>query len=61
MFSDGVLELDRKGALDPEHPLTASFIFGTRELYDWVDGNQRVRMTRTETPTTPASSPGSGR
>jgi acyl-CoA hydrolase len=48
MFSDGVLELDRKGALDSEHPLTASFIFGTRELYDWLDGNHRVRMMRTE-------------
>jgi acyl-CoA hydrolase len=48
MFSDGVLELDRKGALDSEHPLTASFIFGTRELYDWLEGNHRVRMMRTE-------------
>ena len=48
MFSDGVLELDRRGALDPNHPLTASFIFGTQELYDWLDGNHRVRMMRTE-------------
>ena len=48
MFSDGVLELDRKGALDPDHPLTASFLFGSRELYDWLDGNHRVRMMRTE-------------
>ena len=48
MFSDGVLELDRVGALDKHHPLTASFIFGSRELYDWLDGNHRVRMMRTE-------------
>ena len=48
MFSDGVLELDRVGALDPHHPLTASFLFGSRELYDWLDGNHRVRMMRTE-------------
>ncbi len=48
MFSDGVLELHRAGALDPHHPLTASFLFGTQELYDWVDGNARVRMMRTE-------------
>jgi len=48
MFSDGVLELDRVGALDRHHPLTASFVFGSRDLYDWVDGNHRVRMMRTE-------------
>ncbi len=48
MFSDGVLELDRIGALDPHHPLTTSFLFGTQDLYDWVDGNHRVRMMRTE-------------
>ena len=48
MFSDGVLRLDRVGALDPHHPLTASFLFGSRELYDWLDGNHRVRMMRTE-------------
>lgn len=49
MFSDGVLALDREGALDPDHPLSTSFIFGTQELYDWVDSNRRVRMARTET------------
>ena len=48
MFSDGVLELDRRGALDPDVPVTASFIFGSRELYDWVDLNKRIRMLRTE-------------
>ena len=48
MFSDGVLELDRVGALDQHHPLTASFIFGSRDLYHWLDGNHRVRMMRTE-------------
>ncbi len=48
MFSDGVLELERAGALDPDQPLTTSFLFGSPELYDWVDGNHRVRMMRTE-------------
>ena len=48
MFSDGILELDRLGALDPNHPLTSSFVFGTQDLYDWLDGNHRVRMMRTE-------------
>jgi acyl-CoA hydrolase len=48
MFSDGVLTLDKRGQLDPDVPVTASFAMGSRELYDWMDGNRRVRMLRTE-------------
>lgn len=48
MFSDGVLELERQNALDPQIPITASFLFGSRSLYDWVHRNKRVRMLRTE-------------
>lgn len=48
MFSDGVLNLHKAGALDADRPLTASFIFGSRELYDWVHLNTNVRMMRTE-------------
>ncbi|MEU4769114.1 acetyl-CoA hydrolase/transferase C-terminal domain-containing protein [Actinosynnema sp. NPDC023794] len=48
MFSDGVLGLDRAGALDPDTPVTASFVFGSAELYSWVDRNPRVRLLRTE-------------
>ncbi|TYB41898.1 acetyl-CoA hydrolase/transferase family protein [Actinomadura chibensis] len=48
MFSDGVLALEKAGALDATTPVTASFAFGGRELYDWVDHNERVRMLRTE-------------
>jgi acyl-CoA hydrolase len=48
MFSDGVLVLDAAGALDPNHPLITSFVFGSQELYDWIDRNPRVRMLRTE-------------
>lgn len=47
-FSDGTLTLERRGALDPEVPITSSFLFGTRDLYDWVNLNRRVRMLRTE-------------
>lgn len=54
MFSDGVLALDAAGALDDDHPLTTSFLFGTQELYDWVDGNSRVHMLRTERTNDPA-------
>ena len=48
MFSDGVLALDEAGALDPDTPLAVSFLFGSDELYAWMDGNPRVRMLRTE-------------
>jgi acyl-CoA hydrolase len=33
MFSDGALDLEKEGALDKEIPLTASFVFGSHELY----------------------------
>jgi acyl-CoA hydrolase len=54
MFSDGVLTLEREGALDPDEQLVASFLFGSQELYSWVDGNPRVRMLRTEVTNDPA-------
>jgi acyl-CoA hydrolase len=54
MFSDSVLLLERSGALDPETPVQASFLFGSAELLEWVDGNPRVHMNRTETSTDPA-------
>ncbi|MFZ0324712.1 MAG: acetyl-CoA hydrolase/transferase C-terminal domain-containing protein [Actinomycetes bacterium] len=48
MFSDGVLDLESAGCLDPEAPMVASFLFGSQELYSWVDRNPRVRVMRTE-------------
>lgn len=48
MFSDGVLELHKRGALDSEIPITASFVFGGPELYQWLNLNRGVRMLRTE-------------
>ncbi|WP_340688435.1 acetyl-CoA hydrolase/transferase C-terminal domain-containing protein [Amycolatopsis coloradensis] len=54
MFSDGVLALDRAGALDPAVPVTASFVFGTAELYRWLDRNPRIRLLRTEKTNDPA-------
>jgi acyl-CoA hydrolase len=54
MFSDGVLVLDKAGALDPDHPITASFAFGSPELYDWMNRNPKVCMLRTETTNDPA-------
>lgn len=48
MFSDGVLDLYEAGVLDDEILLTASFVFGSQELYDWLNLNRKVRMMRTE-------------
>ena len=48
MIGDGVLRLERAGALDVQTPVSASFMFGSPDLYAWADRNPRVRMTRTE-------------
>jgi len=55
MFSDGVLNLHKVGALDEDIPITASFIFGSSELYEWLNLNRRVRMMRTEIANNPAA------
>lgn len=55
MFSDGVLEMSRAGNLDSELSITASFIFGSREMYDWVDLNRGIRMMRTERTNDPSN------
>jgi acyl-CoA hydrolase len=54
MISDGVMDLDRRGALDPTREIVCSFLFGSPELYEWVAENPRLRMTRTETTNDPA-------
>lgn len=54
MISDGVMALDQVGALEPRRPIVCSFLFGSPELYSWVDQNPRLRMTRTEVANDPA-------
>jgi len=54
MFGDGVMRLDKAGALDQDVPIVASFAFGSQELYDWLDCNPRVQFMRTETTNDPA-------
>lgn len=55
MFSDGVLNLFKMGVLDPDILLTASFIFGSQELYQWLNLNRRVQMLRTERTNDPSN------
>jgi acyl-CoA hydrolase len=54
-ISDGLLELERAGALDEARPIVTTFLFGSEELYSWVDANPRVRVLRTETVNNPAT------
>ncbi|MGL5861336.1 MAG: acetyl-CoA hydrolase/transferase family protein [Phycicoccus sp.] len=54
MFSDGLLVLERAGALDPDRPVTSSFCVGSPELYAHVHHNPRIRMLRTEKVNDPA-------
>jgi acyl-CoA hydrolase len=53
MISDGVMHLDRAGAL-AEKTLTTSFAAGSAEFYEWLDGNPRLTFTRTERTNDPA-------
>jgi acyl-CoA hydrolase len=54
MVSDGVMDLDRAGALDTSRPIVATFLFGSSEFYEWADDNPRLVMHRTETVNDPA-------
>ncbi len=54
MFSDSVLALEKSGSLDQDVPITTSFVFGSEELYAWLDRNERVHMTRTEVTNDPS-------
>lgn len=54
MFTDGVYNLYQKGNFNKDIPLTASFLFGSQELYQWVHHNQSIRMLRTEKTNDPA-------
>jgi acyl-CoA hydrolase len=54
MLSDGVLGLERAGALG-DGLVTTSFAAGSAELHDWLDGNERVIFCRTERTNDPAT------
>ena len=53
MISDGVMALDRAGALGGDQ-LTTSFAFGGAEFYDWIADNPRITFCRTERANDPA-------
>jgi acyl-CoA hydrolase len=53
MISDGVMRLHHDGAIDRSRGIVCSFLFGSNELYGWVDANPQVRLARTETTNDP--------
>ena len=54
MVSDGVLHLERAGVLRDSEPIVTSFLFGSPELYEWADENERLVMRRTEVVNNPS-------
>jgi len=54
MFSDSIFALEKVGSLDRNVPISASFLFGSPELLEWVDENDRVEMVRTEVTNSPS-------
>ncbi len=54
MVSDGILALEQAGSLDGDSVVTASFLIGSGELYQWADRNARLRLLRTESTNDPA-------
>jgi acyl-CoA hydrolase len=55
LVSDGVMHLDRAGALDPSRVLTATFLFGSPEFYDWAQQSPQLVMRRTEVVNDPSN------
>lgn len=53
MVSDGILDLDRAGALDRDRDVVASFAAGGAQLMAWLHENPRIQMLRTETVNNP--------
>ena len=53
MVSDGVLHLEKQGALGDD-VISTSFAAGSQELYDWLHDNPRVVFCRTERANDPA-------
>lgn len=54
MIGDGIVELDRAGALDHRRPISASFLFGSPEVYQWANDNPDLVMRRTEVVNNPS-------
>ncbi|WP_411914020.1 acetyl-CoA hydrolase/transferase family protein [Acidipropionibacterium timonense] len=54
LMTDGVMDLDRAGALDPDRPIVGTFLIGSEELYDWAGRTDRLILLRCETTNLPS-------
>src|ERR1019366_7218705 len=54
MLSDGIMKLDHAGAIDVNRVMTSTFLFGSREMYEWADENPRLVMRRTAVANNPS-------
>ncbi|MDO4645653.1 MAG: acetyl-CoA hydrolase/transferase C-terminal domain-containing protein [Propionibacteriaceae bacterium] len=55
LMADGFYGLLQAGALDENQPITATFAYGSEELYAWADDNPRLRLLRCETTNSPGN------
>ena len=55
LMADGFYGLLQAGALDENQPITATFAYGSEELYAWADDNPRLRLLRCETTNNPGN------
>ncbi|MDO5083268.1 4-hydroxybutyrate CoA-transferase [Arachnia propionica] len=53
LMADGFHHLALAGVLDPDHPITATFAYGSAEMYAWADNNPQLRLLRCETTNSP--------
>lgn len=53
LMADGFYHLAQTGVLDPDHPITATFAYGSAEMYAWADRNPQLRLLRCETTNSP--------
>lgn len=53
LMADGFHHLALTGVLDPDHPITATFAYGSAEMYAWADRNPQLRLLRCETTNSP--------
>ena len=53
LMADGFHHLARAGVLDADHPITATFAYGSAEMYAWADNNPQLRLLRCETTNSP--------
>lgn len=53
LLTEGFKGLLDHGALDADAPVTATFMYGSQDLYDWADDNPQLQVLRCERTNSP--------